>query len=294
MIYGTFKPTELRDLHIRGGWGRDNEKSDFIRVALEKGFGPSREQVYTKKRARHFIIGPGKLYNQMRQFYADTLYFDAAAVCGRILTEYPDFFKNDWVHYYCAWSLEKLDFRRAASESVHNFIASKENSHADIVLRDLYFNNNNFRIKQVYQNIINSSASDSLKDESHLILGEYYLRNRKTETAQNIFRKIPADSYYYKEAQKKIKISKYLNKSEETYGVKDSVLLEKYHNEREEYELLGMKFYEYLSANNSSHVVEVLNEIKEQAAPYYQIVKQYEKAWSEEQDRIAALHDQTD
>jgi hypothetical protein len=63
-------------------------------------FGKHREEVYARRMARLASIGPTDLYNRARNLYAQEKYWESFFIFGKILVEYPDFFKNDWVQLH--------------------------------------------------------------------------------------------------------------------------------------------------------------------------------------------------
>ncbi len=288
-LYGGFRPAEHWGVYLRGGWGQDREKRSFARFTLSKEFGQSREMVMGKKHAKYTTPGPGKLYTQMRQNFAENNFLEALILCKLIFIDRPDFFKKDWVQYYMAASFEQLGLTEVTYATVDStliYTKSPALFSAKLLLSKLYLEDNDPQIEDNYQELKSSSAYDSLKYANDIVMGLYYLRNGRTTRANSFFNNVPKSFVLFGEAQRGLRISAKIKSEGEFYSIKDTLLLEKYSKGIEAYQKLGIELKELLYSPQSSFIMERIEELEVEIKAFYPVIQEYKKAWEKESERL--------
>ncbi|MGD9202602.1 MAG: tetratricopeptide repeat protein, partial [Chitinispirillia bacterium] len=175
-------------------------------------FGLHREEIYARKMARLASVGPGNLYNIARTHYSKGRFWDAFFVFGKILIEYPDFFKNDRVQLFLSLCQENLDMKEIATENFHrtkqDFPRSDVVPLADLGLLRLHYRDENYEaVANQYAKINSSSAPDSVKYHAYYYMGETHLRQGAYNKAIELFDLIPGDHPEYPFAQHSLAIA---------------------------------------------------------------------------------------
>ncbi|MBD3391458.1 MAG: tetratricopeptide repeat protein [Chitinivibrionales bacterium] len=158
--------------------------------------GKHREEIYARKMARLASLAPNDLYNRALSLFWAGKYWDAFFIFGRILAEFPDFFKNDWVSYYLGRCQEKMDMRAASVESYEetkkNYPRSNVVPYADLGLMRIHYRNDNDDQVAAQMSLLNKpTVQDSLKYHAFYIMGESHLRQDQYQKALQLFSLIP-------------------------------------------------------------------------------------------------------
>lgn len=159
-------------------------------------FGKHREEIYARKMARQASIGPTQLYNKARTLYAQGKYWDAFYIFGKILVEYPDFFKNDWVQLHIGLCQEQLDMREFSTENYaktkKSFPRSVVTSYADLgLMRIAYRDRNNLGVANLFAKLSVPQTPDSVKYHAHYYMGLQHMRDGQYKNAVQSFNLIP-------------------------------------------------------------------------------------------------------
>ncbi len=175
-------------------------------------FGMHREQVYARKMARKAQLGPGKLYNKALKLYHSGQYWDAFFIFGRIITEQPDFFKNDFVQYYLSLCQENMDMREFAgqnfAEAVSEYSKSPVVPLAQLGLMRVNYREGNFpTVKDEFDKIQSSTTTDSVKQAAIYYMGATKMAEEKYSEAINLFTSIPLTHGDYPFAQHSLAIA---------------------------------------------------------------------------------------
>ena len=242
-----------------------DDKLSYTQTIYFRGdFGPHREQVYAKKMAKQAIIGPGKLYNQARQLFVDGQYWDAFFLFGRIATEYPDFFKNDWVKYFMGASQEKMDMREVAAETYNEVITDYSKSPAVFnarlgLIRLNYRDNNSYGVEEQYNELASSLAADSIKQAAAYYMGESKFNEKSYDEAKKFLEMVPMTHTDYPFAQHTLAIISAINNNyDEMLDHLDNVVqFVPETKEQEEiinrsYVMIGYLYYEGLLSSGQS------------------------------------------
>ncbi len=147
---------------------------------------------------RQHRIDPGDLYNKAMTLYTLEKYYEALFIFGKILTEYPEFFKNDRVHLFLSLCEEHLDMREVAKE---NFGKAKTNfPKSDIIpLADLglmrihYRDSNSTAVAEQFSKLTKGSVSDSLKYHAYYYQAQSDIRDNKPSRAISLLKDIPSN-----------------------------------------------------------------------------------------------------
>ncbi len=158
--------------------------------------GKHREEIFARKMARMASLSPNDLYNKARKLYSEQKYWDAFFVFSRLYTEFPDFFKNDWVQYYRASCQEELDMRDAAVKNYEKMKAeyplSSAVPHGDLGLMRIFYRNSDYgRVSSQYAELSKPNVSDSLKSHGSYLMGQSYLQQGDFTTAIDLLSSVP-------------------------------------------------------------------------------------------------------
>jgi len=174
----------------------------YVRADL----GKHREEIYARRMAKVASLGPSILYNKARTLYAEGKYWDAFFVFSRLLNEYPDFFKNDWVQLHMGLCQENMEMREFAVENYNElkkaFPRSEVINYADLgILRINYRDNNSNGVLSQFTKINSSTAPDSVKYHAYYYMGMQYIRDGRYPNAVQLLSKVPEDHPEYVFAQ---------------------------------------------------------------------------------------------
>jgi TolA-binding protein len=190
----------------------EDELAHTHSIYFRGDFGMHREQIYAKKMARMAQLGPGKLYNKALTLYHSGQYWDAFFIFGRILTEHPDFFKNDFVQYYLALCQENMEMREFASQNFNEAIS--EYSKSPVVplaqlglMRVNYRETNYYGVEEEFNKIQSSTTTDSVKQAASYYMGATRMAEEKYSEAITLFSSIPLTHDDYPFAQHSLAIS---------------------------------------------------------------------------------------
>ena len=175
-------------------------------------FGKHREEVYARRLARLASLSPNELYNKARKLYSEKKFWDAFFVFSRIVVEFPDFFKSDWVQYYRASCQEKLDMREAAvkgyEDTKKEFPLSSAVPHADLGLMRVFYRNEDFaKVANQFIELSKPNVPDSLRYHGAYLIGESDLQSNDPQKAIQVLSIIPEDHPDYVFAQHAIAIA---------------------------------------------------------------------------------------
>jgi tetratricopeptide (TPR) repeat protein len=163
--------------------------------------GKHREEIHAIKVREQLKLLPGNLYNKAMALFADKKYWEAYQIFARIITDFPDFFKNNDVSYHMALCLEELDLRTAAAktfeETMAKFSSSTRFPYAMLgAMRVAYRQQNLDALTEKYQEMLSrngptSEMPDSLQNHAHYLRGQASMNQGKYRDAVACFSKIP-------------------------------------------------------------------------------------------------------
>jgi tetratricopeptide (TPR) repeat protein len=158
--------------------------------------GKHREEIWARKMARMASLSPNDLYNKGRKLYSEQKYWDAFFIFSRLSSEFPDFFKIDWVEHYRASCQEELDMRDAAIKNYEKmkkeFPLSSATPHSDLGLMRVFYRKGDFaKVANEYVELCKPNVPDSLKYHGAYLLGQTYLQQNDYSKALNILSKVP-------------------------------------------------------------------------------------------------------
>lgn len=173
--------------------------------------GRHREEIFARKMARLVSLSPNDLYNRARKLYSEKKYWDAFFMFSRLYTEYPDFFKIDWVQYYRASCEELLDMRDAAVKNYEkmkkDYPTSSAVPYSDLGLMRVHYRNGNFGyVASQYMELTKPNTPDSLRFHGDYLMGQTFLQQRDFNRAIEDLSKIPDGHPDYVFAQHAIAI----------------------------------------------------------------------------------------
>jgi len=166
--------------------------SAYIRMQ----FGRHREDVYAQRSARVAEQTPVELFDQASKLVAEGKYWDAFFVYGGIESQHPSFIDKDWVAYYKAGCMEKLDMRDAALSAYnkvkHDFAKSPVAPRAALgVMRLCYLDRSDSMLAVQFDALTKPEIQDSLKFHADYLMAETLLRQKALARAIALFSKIP-------------------------------------------------------------------------------------------------------
>lgn len=158
--------------------------------------GKHREEIYARKMARMASLSPNDLYNQGRKLYAEKNYWDAFFIFSKLYTEYPDFFKIDWVEHFRGACLEELDMREASIKNYEKVKAdyplSSAVPHSDLGIMRVAYRKGDFdKVSMQFAELSKPNVNDSLKGHAMYIMGQTLMQQNDLANALDMFQKIP-------------------------------------------------------------------------------------------------------
>ena len=163
---------------------------------VKADFGKHREEVYARKMARMASLNPNELYNRARKLHAEKKYWEAFFIFSRLATEFPDFFKNDWVMLLRTDCQEQLDMRDQGlvgyGKVKEAYPTGEVAPFADLGLMRIYYRNGNFgEATNQFVELNKPSVPDSLRFHGSYIMGQIFLQNGEFRKAIHAFSLIP-------------------------------------------------------------------------------------------------------
>lgn len=170
---------------------RDEMKSSLMgthSVYLKTDFGKHREEIYAKRIGRDASISANSLYNKAMKLYYRGEYWEAYFIYGRILSEFPDFYKNDLVMYHAGSCLEELDMREQAImayESTKGFFPlSNIVPNADLGLMRVHYRQDRIdQVRNLYVELNKPGVNDSIRMHGSYLLGQAQMRTGEFRAA---------------------------------------------------------------------------------------------------------------
>jgi len=173
---------------------------------VKADFGKHREEMHARKIGRMASLNPSELYNRARRLYAEGKYWEAFFLLSRVMVEFPDFFRNDWVTLLRSDCQERLDMREQAVKNYNKvkeeFPTSEVVPYADLGLMRIYYRNNDFpAATSQFVELNKPSVPDSLRFHGSYLMGQIFLQNGELRRAIHAFSIIPEDHPEYAFAQ---------------------------------------------------------------------------------------------
>ncbi len=174
----------------------------FFRIEI----GEHREEVFAKQCAQRLYNAPSDLYNKALALYYAEKYWDAFFLLLQIKTQYPIFYKNDWVSYFAASCEEHLDMHAAALRSFSRTKAEYPNSSAcslsDLSVMDIHYRTNDFSaVASDFNERFKGQVADSIKSVAAYIYGQAAMKQHDYAKAVVLFKAIPQNHPDYLFAQ---------------------------------------------------------------------------------------------
>ena len=168
--------------------------------------GPSREEMRVRKIARIASLTANELYNRAMKAYYKGDFWNAYLLFMRILTEFPDFYKNDVVTYHAGSCLEEMDMREEAIKTYmsvkDNFGMSSQVPLADLGLMRIYYRQGAFSaVGNQFVELNKPGVPDSVRFHGCYIMGETELRQSENRKALQYFELVPENHPAYVFAQ---------------------------------------------------------------------------------------------
>jgi tetratricopeptide (TPR) repeat protein len=159
---------------------------------LKIDMGKHREEIYARKMARMANLSASDLYNRAMKLYTNEKYWDAFFIYQRILIEFPDFFRNDFVTYYAGSCLENMDMRENADKIykvTRDTFSTSTVAPASILgrMRIAYRQAQFDTVYQLYLELNVPTVPDSLRQHGSYIVGEAAMRRSKPSVALQYF-----------------------------------------------------------------------------------------------------------
>jgi tetratricopeptide (TPR) repeat protein len=175
-------------------------------IYFRADIGKHREEVYARKMARVASLSASDLYNRAMDLYSKKKFWDAFFVYQRIVSEYPDFFRNDMVSYYAGICLEKLDMRENADKifestsevySASPVVAAASLGRMRIAYRQAQYD----LVKDLFRELNIPAVPDSIRQHACYIMGESELRKEDPSMSLQYFQLVPESHPDYVFAQ---------------------------------------------------------------------------------------------
>lgn len=173
-----------------------NEMDGTHSLYFKVDVGRSREEVRNRRMAQLIGVNSSELYNKAMKLYFKGDYWDAYFLYMRILTEYPDFHKNDLVTYYAGASLEELDMRDQAIKMYEMVKTDYHLSYAvplsELGLMRIYYRQGeNDLVARQYIELNRQGVADSIRNHGNYLMGETELKKGEYSQAIQYFKVVP-------------------------------------------------------------------------------------------------------
>lgn len=190
----------------------DNDIAYTHTVYFRGEFGPSREEIYAKKRALDEDAKPGDLWTKALKAYSAGEYWESMSIFGRLLTEFPDFFNNHLVVYYIGRCQEEMEMREVSMQNffktLSDYPASVAVPYANLgLLRLSYRDNIHDMVKEYHGKLTSSTVPDSIRAAADYYLGASYMNQGDNDQAISYFTKVPTTHDDYPFAQHSMAIA---------------------------------------------------------------------------------------
>lgn len=170
---------------------RDETRSSLLgthSVYLKTDFGKHREEIYAQRIGRDASVSANSLYNKAMKLYYKGEYWEAYFIYGRILSEFPDFYKNDLVLYHAGSCLEELDMREEAVKAYQSvkgfFPLSNIVQNADLGLMRVHYRQNHIsQVRSQYVELNKPGVNDSIRMHGSYLLGQAQMRTGEFRSA---------------------------------------------------------------------------------------------------------------
>jgi tetratricopeptide (TPR) repeat protein len=181
-------------------------------------FGQPRKETVEKGLKRKASLIPSDLYNKAMQLYSEGKYWDAYWVFSRILVEYPDFIKNDWVSMYSGRCLEMLDIRVASynqyQRTTIKYSKSKSVHYANSGMMNIFYRDDDFQnVEKMHGELIKAGVHDSLRNHAHYLMGETYIKTKEYDKALDILGKVQENHIDYLFARHSMAVAEILKEN---------------------------------------------------------------------------------
>lgn len=222
-------------------------------------------------------------------------YIGTIEILGKVIYEFPEFFKNPKAYYYVAKSFHLLGAREIAMTLAYsvesNYPAAKAVHYSKLLLLELSKDEMALDMVVDFYNQLNTdTVSDSIKVASKYHLGLTYLHDNKLDSAQKYLSYIPDTFSDYKTVQEALLILNYLRINNKMIGFFSSLVHDdEYYRLRAQYAEICMEYWEYVLAKETSYTIEEKSRLSKKIEEYSLVMKQYHDPLKNEKKRILQL-----
>jgi tetratricopeptide (TPR) repeat protein len=197
-------------------------------IYLRCQMGQHREDWYARRLAQGLSVSPNDLYNRALRLYYAGEYWQAYFIFARIKTDFPTFFKNDYVQHYKGACLEKLDFREAAIDAYDAMLTEFPHSqmvpNTELGMQRVYYREgDDDKVAERYRSLISMNreveATDSLKYHAAYLMGQSAIRTKSYGQALQVLPTIRETHPDYLFAQHSMGIAVILHSNDPLKGV---------------------------------------------------------------------------
>lgn len=161
------------------------------------------------------MIGPGKYYNQGRQFFDDGQYVKSIQILGNLLKYYPDFFKNDFASLFISYSYERLGFKNISDQllkaHIKNFQKSPSINYIDRIELSNAIRHNLASVDSLWHRChLDSNMQYYAIKFLYYDVAEHYLQTNEPVKALSIYKELNEAGYFEKTIEKDILLAELL------------------------------------------------------------------------------------
>jgi len=183
-----------------------NELQGTHSLYFRADVGRSREEIRNRRIARVVNLNSSELYNRAMKLYYKGDYWNAYFIYQRILTEFPDFHKNDLVTHFAGSCLEEMDMREESKKLYHSvkqeYSLSSIVPHSDLGLMRVHYRQGDYdSVYNQYIELNRQGVSDSIRAHGNYIMGETAIRQGEYDKALQYFDQVPDNHPVYVFAQ---------------------------------------------------------------------------------------------
>lgn len=201
-----------------------NELQGTHSLYFRADVGRSREEIRNRRIARVVNLNSSELYNKAMKLYYKGDFWNAYFIYQRILTEFPDFHKNDLVTHFAGSCLEELDMREEAKKMYQSvkqeYALSSIVAHSDLGLMRVHYRQGDYdSVYNQYIELNRQGVSDSIRAHGNYIMGETGIRQGEYEKALQYFDQVPDTHPVYVFAQHSAATALALMDTEDMNGI---------------------------------------------------------------------------
>lgn len=290
----------LLNLEIVGAFGKFDDREKYTKVFLTKKFGLCREEVYARRMTTGGCSGPkpGDFLMKASRAYGAQEFFRAALTSAALTRIYPDHFLGYRAYYYMARSFFYYGLQHSTQILIDSSCVADSSNKIDTEILQLELElavaQNSQKAYCHFLTLQKYEQSDSIRDENHILMGNFFLENQKFNEAIAHFKSVDSESRLYQKSQKGYAIASYLKDHGLNFELpeNDEESRKKRELHRAAYEELGLKILYLMFTPETSYTLQTLGQLHKDLDKEFLVIQQYQQLIENEKQKIYKLSHQ--